>query len=69
MLAPVIHSSDFCYSSSSLQLRIAAPAAPIVTEEAIEAIVMRVTGTYRFYTVSLLFSYCRLYVFDAVARR
>lgn len=46
--------------------KLAAPAAPIVTEEAIEAIVVRVTGTD---LVSLLFFYCRLFVFDAVARR
>ena len=49
--------------------KLAAPAAPIVTEEAIEAIVVRVTGTDLLYTVSLLFFYCRLFVFDAVARR
>ena len=48
---------------------VAAPAAAIITEEAIEAIVMRVTGTDPIYAASLHSFYCRLFIFDAISRR
>ena len=48
---------------------VAAPAAAIITEEAIEAIVMRVTGTDLIYAASLHSFYCRLFIFDAIPMR
>ena len=48
---------------------VAAPAVAIITEEAIEAIVMRVTGTDLIYAASLHSFYCGLFIFDAIPRR
>ena len=45
---------------------VAAPAAAIITEEAIEAIIMRVTGTDLIYAASLHSFYCRRCYTDAL---
>ena len=78
MLAPFFHylTPSFIISSANFlpvffynyTATVAAPVAPIMTEEAIEAIVVRVTGTDFLYAVSFHFFYCRLFIFDDLAR-